>query len=69
MDYVITDYQTASGKTLEELDGKIKKLIEEGYQPYGSPGYSTGANSQLLACQAMVLFEEIEEEAGLDTEY
>lgn len=68
MDIIITDYQTASGKTVGELDKNVMKLIEQGYQPYGNPSYVM-AGAEFLACQVMVQYEEIEEELEAGSEF
>ena len=52
----ITQYLTAAGDTLVELDGDVNRLIAEGFQPFGSPYFigKTEGNVDVPICQAMV---------------
>ena len=45
----IIEYKTVEGENSGDLDQKVKALISEGYQPYGSP-YTAGGK----ICQAMI---------------
>ena len=42
-----------------DLDKEVNALIEQGYQPYGSP--YVFQDIELFACQPMVLYEETPE--------
>ena len=37
----ITEYKTATGSTLLELDKEVNELIKQGFQPFGNPYFST----------------------------
>ena len=52
----IHEYKTAAGDNLPELDKNVNKLIEAGFQPFGSPYYigKTEGNVDAPICQAMV---------------
>lgn len=52
----IIEYTTIRESNFESLDMKVNELIEQGFQPFGSP-YVTD-NGDFLACQAMVKYEE-----------
>jgi Domain of unknown function (DUF1737) len=51
----ITEYKTALGQTVEQLDADVNRLIQEGYQPYGGPYYVAARDQTGFAsvCQAM----------------
>jgi hypothetical protein len=53
----ITEYITARGDSIKDLDATVNALLEKGYQPFGSP-YVTESNNEFLACQAMVKVSE-----------
>ena len=53
----ITEYTTARGDSIKDLDAAVNALIQNGYQPFGSP-YVTESNNEFLACQAMVKVAE-----------
>ena len=46
-------YSTATGATAFELDGRVNKLLEQGFELYGSPYLKTFANGTSEHCQAM----------------
>jgi len=52
----ITEYLTARDSNIKDLDIAVNKLIQQGFQPFGSP-YVTEGN-EFLACQAMVKYIE-----------
>jgi hypothetical protein len=58
-----TEYKTASGKTLEELDARVNGFIKEGFQPYAAP-YSVAAKvcEEILFCQAMIKVSELQQQ-------
>jgi hypothetical protein len=37
----IAQYKTAIGPNAPELDAKVNELINQGFQPYGSPHFET----------------------------
>ncbi len=51
----ITEYATARGSTLKDLDARVNEFIQRGLQPFGSPYRIEGPEP--LACQAMVKYE------------
>jgi hypothetical protein len=51
----ITEYTTARGSTIKDLDARVNEFIQRGLQPFGNP-YTTEGDEP-LACQAMVRFE------------
>jgi hypothetical protein len=51
----ITEYATARGSTIKDLDARVNEFIQRGLQPFGSPYTTQGAEH--LTCQAMVKFE------------
>lgn len=52
----IIEYRTARDSNIDGLDRKVTEMIEQGFQPFGSP-YVTEAG-EFLACQAMVRYED-----------
>ena len=52
----IREYKTAFAETLGELDRKINALIQDGFEPFGSPYYIGPGEGRIDApiCQAMV---------------
>jgi len=56
----ITEYLTATADNIEALDKSVNGLIDEGFQPFGSPYYcaTTGATVDSPVCQAMVKYAE-----------
>ena len=50
----MTAYTTAKALSVHELDVRVNELIQEGFQPFGSP-YVTGTGES-MACQAMVKY-------------
>ena len=53
----IIKYKTIKGSQhIINLDKEVNALIEQGYQPYGSP--YVFQDIELFACQPMVLYEE-----------
>jgi Domain of unknown function (DUF1737) len=53
----ITEYKTARGSNIEELDAKVNELIQQGFQPFGSPYLAQGDDS-LTCYRALVRFGE-----------
>jgi hypothetical protein len=53
----ITEYMTARGENIQELDAKVNELIQQGFQPFGSPYLAQGDDS-LMCHQAVVKFGE-----------
>ena len=51
----ITEYVTARGATIKDLDARVNEFIQKGLQPFGSPYTMEG--DEPLACQAMVRYE------------
>jgi hypothetical protein len=51
----ITEYTTARGSTIKDLDARVAEFIQRGLQPFGSPYTMEG--DEPLACQAMVRYE------------
>lgn len=51
----ITEYTTARGSTVKDLDARVNEFIQRGMQPFGNP-YTTDGEEP-LACQAMVRLE------------
>ena len=51
----ITEYATARGSTIKDLDLRVNEFIQKGLQPFGSP--YTVEGDEPLACQAMVKYE------------
>jgi hypothetical protein len=51
----VRNYKTAVGRTVAELDEKVNALIEDGYQPFGSPYFVAvvEGNVNQPICQAM----------------
>lgn len=47
-----TQYSTASGKSLPDLDTMVTNLLREGYQLYGNP-YAAAAREESIFCQAV----------------
>lgn len=56
---VISEYITAKGSSAHDLDFAVNELLKLGYQPFGQPYLSEGAD--FLICQAMVRYEEMPE--------
>ena len=52
----ITEYSTARDSNIKDLDRIVNEMIEQGFQPFGSPYVTEG--DEFLACQAMVRYEE-----------
>jgi hypothetical protein len=53
----IQQYKTVIADEADSLDKKIAKLIQEGFQPYGSPYYCASTEGRKVSfpyCQAMV---------------
>ncbi|OAI41949.1 hypothetical protein AYO41_01375 [Verrucomicrobia bacterium SCGC AG-212-E04] len=48
-----SQYSTASGRTLQELDAAVTKLVRAGHRLYGNP-YAAGQGDDALFCQALV---------------
>lgn len=60
----IKHYVTAFSNDVLKLDREVNELLAKGYQPYGNPYISKnddvgGINDRFLACQAMVVYEDI----------
>jgi hypothetical protein len=51
----IVEYSTARDSSIKDLDRIVNELIDQGFQPYGSPYVTEG--DEFLACQAMVKYE------------
>ena len=53
-------YKTAAGDTIDELDVDVNRLINEGFEVFGSPYYigKTDGNVDAAICQAMVMTQE-----------
>ena len=51
----ITEYATARGSTIKDLDSRVNEFIQRGLQPFGSPYTTTG--EEHLSCQAKVKVE------------
>ncbi len=51
----ITEYATARGSNIKDLDARVNELIQRGLQPFGSPYMVEGPEP--LVCQAMVQYE------------
>ena len=49
-------YVTVRKENFDALDKDVNALLEQGYQPYGSP-YVTESGSEFLVCQAMVIYD------------
>jgi hypothetical protein len=59
----ITEYKTASGKTLDELDARVNGFIKEGFQPYATPYSVLSKNpDEILFCQAMIKVSELQQQ-------
>ena len=52
----ITEYTTARDSNIKDLDRIVNEMIEQGFQPFGSPYVTEG--DEFLACQAMVRYAE-----------
>jgi hypothetical protein len=52
----IIEYKTASGRTVEQLDREVNRLLQEGYQPYDGPYLvaAKDAPGATSVCQAMM---------------
>lgn len=53
----VAEYKTATAEDGKALDEKVKKLIQDGFQPYGNPYTVTlvqTAGTYDVVCQAMV---------------
>ncbi len=50
----ISKYVTVRRDNFDALDKDVNQLLEQGYQPYGSP-YVTESGAEFLVCQAMTL--------------
>jgi len=54
----ISEYKTAVGKDIPELDKAVNELIRQGFQPFGSPYMGTwnipGVSDSIGFFQAMV---------------
>jgi hypothetical protein len=55
----IQEYKTVTGEKLEDLDAAVNALIQEGFQPFGSPYIIGNLDGNVFApiCQAMVKWE------------
>ncbi len=51
----ITEYATARGSTIKDLDARVNEFIQRGLQPFGSPYFLDG--DEPLTCQAMVKYD------------
>jgi len=53
----IVFYKTAAADTIKQLDELVNDLIDEGYQPFGSPYFigATEGNVDSPICQAMMM--------------
>ena len=51
----ITEYVTARGSTIKDLDARVNEFMQRGLQPFGNPYIMEG--DEPLACQAMVKYE------------
>ena len=57
----ITEYKTAQGRTVAELDAAVNRLLSEAYQPYSGP-YALPAvdrEGSATICQAMMKVSEL----------
>ncbi|WP_076789660.1 DUF1737 domain-containing protein [Chlorobium sp. KB01] len=58
----ITEYKTAHGSSVRELDECVNAMLKEGYQPFGSPYLSDteieGKVDTFAVWQAMVRYSE-----------
>jgi hypothetical protein len=58
----ITEYKTAHGSSVRELDECVNAMLEDGYQPFGSPYLSDteieGKVDTFAIWQAMVRYSE-----------
>ena len=43
---------------LENLETGVNNLIEEGFQPFGSPCVTAKTEAGMIACQVMVKYKE-----------
>jgi hypothetical protein len=50
MNIKITDYKTAVGSDVPELDKEVNKLIKAGFEPYGSPYPITTETAAMVDC-------------------
>ena len=50
----IAEYVTARDSNIKDLDAAVNALIQQGFQPFGSPYVTQG--DEFLACQAMVRY-------------
>lgn len=53
----ITDYDLATGNTVEELAKRVKNMIKKGWEPLGSPLFIATAFSGPSLVQAMVIYK------------
>jgi hypothetical protein len=55
----IKEYKTAAKDMLKDLDKEVNRLIQQGFQPFGSPYYigATEGNADAPICQAVVKFK------------
>ena len=59
----ITEYKTAGGRTVEQLDASVNGCIKEGFQPYGNPYQLRPENSDNISiCQAMIKVSELQQQ-------
>ncbi|MEI9866559.1 MAG: hypothetical protein WDN00_18795 [Limisphaerales bacterium] len=59
----VTEYRTAGGRTVEQLDASVNEFIKEGFQPYGGPYYLHLENSRDVSiCQAMIKVSELHQQ-------
>ncbi len=61
-----SEYITAKGRSLNELDMAVNDLLRLGYQPFGQPYISEG--EEYYHCQAMVRVEEVPVEHAREEE-
>ena len=59
----ITEYRTAGGRTLEQLDASVNGFIKDGFQPYSGPYHVHPENSgDASICQAMIKVSELQQQ-------
>lgn len=66
----IIDYKIVSGNTAANIETEVRKLIEDGYEPFGSLFFPKDGWGQTFALQPMVLYSrpEAKSEPPLITE-
>jgi hypothetical protein len=62
----INDYRTVQAELPSELDKIVNKLIEKGWQPFGSPYVSSKTNDFDIN-QTMVLYAKIPQGSGVES--